>query len=1208
MKNISKFMMALAVAGGTSLAVSAQTILADFEEGTLKEGTQFVDFWADSPFNKGLCDGVADVIDNPYLDEMNSTSKVLHYIRPYNAGERNGVEIKLDRTFRTGTTKQYVHVFVYKSNNARVMLAGRAKGIDGVIQFEETSVSEIRANAWSDAVFEIKAREYEIDRLVVMADCETAVNRLSGDVDVYIDEIIVSNSAEPRLVSDYCTVKGTLTTGRYLSSIHSVGAELDINKTFIDKPVSVRTKLTGDPIIAGQGGVFTLKFVQKADGDNSAWIADVFADFNGDKEFVSDNEYLGRCEGQVNGDEIRYTQEITIPEDLATGPYKLRVKLTDAGDSEISGGKYSSCSDVQDGAVYDIDLDVIPYSQRPIISITGDGEQSGWGTIRFVDKDGTEIKVNNGSQVSVKAAPSAGHVFKGWYSQVTGTLISAETDYTFVAKCNLALVAKFTEIEWCMPEGVSPAKYYLGKAAITPDGEEAIYFIGSASESVNVSDANYVYKTVLGTNARRNTNIILTVGKADASVTFSDIKAGIWVDWNGDHVFAEDEFIQSYTSVSDNQTFTIAVPETAVAGDTRLRLRLATSASAASDACSAVGEGCVYDFGITVAPNKNEKFALIATPNIEGAGTFTISPAADADGKYAAGTQVEITAVPNSGYTFVQWMKDGVPYGATMTTNNPLPLTLNEDLSLDMKYDYVFPTYCAGTGLTNETHYGISGGTVYVNDAKAFEFNSNNVTNDLTGTCVADVVPGDVIKLILSGGMHTQWSDVYAYVDWNKDGEWANDDTERYPLSVAVKGSGTQLSNTEFTIQVPENIEPGYFGLRLNVGEGKVHNSRETTPCTARNRGTLHTFKVSATIAPEDVEKAPTLSVSKSEGLEVEVTDSQNNRLASGEEITVGETYTVTVGIAEGYKFLGVTLNGQNLEMEGEGNSRTATFIAEERGAKISALARFLAYCQPTVTIDRSDRYMNSVSISGATSGGEAVTFTDNDFSHSSTRAVYEDHTEKEISCTPGDELTVTFQYVGSWMHKYVYVDWGRDFEFDVQMGTVDNDYNWGDLVAFNYYEDAKDVNPRNSKGESGIDVDRNGSGPVPSFIIPEDASGAYRLRVKVDWGSLDACGSTDSGNLIEVNGGVITDYTLMVNNQTGTVNDFSDRIVITAGRQAIYVSGIEQGRVAVYTFDGFCIKDLMLQTDASIPVPKGLYIVKVTSNNQTISQKVSVE
>ena len=68
MKNISKFMMALAVAGGTSLAVSAQTILADFEEGTLKEGTQFVDFWADSPFNKGLCDGVADVIDNPYLD------------------------------------------------------------------------------------------------------------------------------------------------------------------------------------------------------------------------------------------------------------------------------------------------------------------------------------------------------------------------------------------------------------------------------------------------------------------------------------------------------------------------------------------------------------------------------------------------------------------------------------------------------------------------------------------------------------------------------------------------------------------------------------------------------------------------------------------------------------------------------------------------------------------------------------------------------------------------------------------------------------------------------------------------------------------------------------------------------------------------------------------------------------------------------------
>ena len=308
-----RFFAATLIAGLFTAQSNAQVVLSSFEDGSSAE-IEFVDTWEESPFNDGRCSNTPEIIDNPHLDDMNSSEKVLHMIRPYYAGDRNGVEIKLERPFTLSTTTQYIHIFVHKPVSSRILLRGKNRGSE-VMQFETLSQSESRANAWSDAVFAVKGSNLEIDRLIIYPDCESAVGRISGDLDIYIDDILISNSPDPRSVTDYCKIKGTKTTTRYISAVSTSGASMNINAEFDGVPENIYTKYSAQAIIAEAGSPFTLNITQKSTSrSNKVWSIDVYADFNADKEFVSEGEYIGRLEGVTSGKTIVYTTEITVPE------------------------------------------------------------------------------------------------------------------------------------------------------------------------------------------------------------------------------------------------------------------------------------------------------------------------------------------------------------------------------------------------------------------------------------------------------------------------------------------------------------------------------------------------------------------------------------------------------------------------------------------------------------------------------------------------------------------------------------------------------------------------------------------------------------------------------------------------------------------------------------------------------------------------------
>lgn len=126
-----------------------------------------------------------------------------------------------------------------------------------------------------------------------------------------------------------------------------------------------------------------------------------------------------------------------------------------------------------------------------------------------------------------------------------------------------------------------------------------------------------------------------------------------------------------------------------------------------------------------------------------------------------------------------------------------------------------------------------------------------------------------------------------------------------------------------------------------------------------------------------------------------------------------------------------------------------------------------------------------------------------------------------------GETVTAGFDWSGTWMCGYAYIDFGKDGNYDVDYD--DNGVNaMKDLMTYSMYKN-KDSKGATVSGEPSINP--------PSFTIPSDVKpGIYRMRYKVDWDCVDPGGNTLSVNDIKKNGGVIVDTRINVHGETAHV------------------------------------------------------------------------
>ncbi len=208
--------------------------------------------------------------------------------------------------------------------------------------------------------------------------------------------------------------------------------------------------------------------------------------------------------------------------------------------------------------------------------------------------------------------------------------------------------------------------------------------------------------------------------------------------------------------------------------------------------------------------------------------------------------------------------------------------------------------------------------------------------------------------------------------------------------------------------------------------------------------------------------------------------------------------------------------------------------------------------------------------------------------------AVYWDKSEIKVVANAGDEITVTPEGSGSWMHNYLFVDYNGNGDFLPSWNAETHLLNAGsELVAFSFYDPAGGDNGWNSLGE---EVTSNVADPFNyplTFTIPSDlADGDYRVRYKVDWNNIDACGVGGQG--IGTNGGVLIDFTLQVG-EGGEVKTDGTTVAINvtgAGKGSVKVvnanDGTEYTAGSIIPFGTFF--------NIEIVPEEGSYIVKAES------------
>lgn len=159
----------------------------------------------------------------------------------------------------------------------------------------------------------------------------------------------------------------------------------------------------------------------------------------------------------------------------------------------------------------------------------------------------------------------------------------------------------------------------------------------------------------------------------------------------------------------------------------------------------------------------------------------------------------------------------------------------------------------------------------------------------------------------------------------------------------------------------------------------------------------------------------------------------------------------------------------------------------------------------------RGDRSLNSV---GLTSAG--VNYT----SSANTSKVYTDNTTVSVfSAKAGTQVQPTFNYTGSWMSAYVYVDWNNDGKFEYAINDNGTPAAGSEIVSYSAYQVG------NTWYKSDGTTTSNGNtigGGVPKFTIPAGTEpGFYRMRYKVDWNSIDPAGSStvisDGGGYVDL-------------------------------------------------------------------------------------------
>ena len=207
---------------------------------------------------------------------------------------------------------------------------------------------------------------------------------------------------------------------------------------------------------------------------------------------------------------------------------------------------------------------------------------------------------------------------------------------------------------------------------------------GSGDYVVNNSNSNGLpssspyygdYTSMVGGYEAEETATV-TITYSTGSSTVYSYGTVIWVDWNKNYTFEDNEIVYTGTSAQGSNgtpqvlTATFTIPASQAADDYRMRIAgadsyfdnyIAGSASANHDPCFTSTYAVCHDYTLRVIAASTDPVAITVSANPANAGVVTGA------GTYDPGTTVTLTATANEGYTFANWTRNGVVISTNAT-------------------------------------------------------------------------------------------------------------------------------------------------------------------------------------------------------------------------------------------------------------------------------------------------------------------------------------------------------------------------------------------------------------------------------------------------------------------------------------------------------------------------------------------------------------
>lgn len=311
---------------------------------------------------------------------------------------------------------------------------------------------------------------------------------------------------------------------------------------------------------------------------------------------------------------------------------------------------------------------------------------------------------------------------------------------------------------------------------------------------------------------------------------------------------------------------------------------------------------------------------------------------------------------------------------------------------------------------------------------------------------------------------------------------------DQVALSGLAEGQAINI-DTELTLTLPASSVYVFNGRDVKTAEVKVSSITTNSDTYTVLRG--ETCGVQTTLAP------------------VNVTNSMLEWTSSNADVA-----TVYNGLIRGIKAgeCNITITAN----DGSGITKTVKVIVNEKPEE-----PYKTNFDKKANATGPDRKITKITFKAGTGENKEIAI-----SHTTP---YLDMTSTVLTCEPGDEISSSIVFSGSWMHGYVYIDADKDQKFSFNDGS--NDQTGTELYSYAYYKG------KNSKGQS-VDQDFKGTINNPTFTAPT-TPGTYCIRFKLDWDNIDPAGSigadgtcTGKNGILDNRGGII-DMTLKVGNAT---------------------------------------------------------------------------